>query len=66
MIGSPDPLWPSVPASNVELWPAALFLFLFVSAIPFRALNLRDCVAIWDNHLLSFVPFTLAQHLTEV
>jgi hypothetical protein len=42
------------------------FPFLFVSAILFRVLNLQDYVAIWYTHLLSFVPFTLTQHLTEV
>jgi hypothetical protein len=41
-------------------------LFLFASAISFRELNLRESVAKWDTHLLSFVSFTSTKHLTKV
>jgi hypothetical protein len=66
MIGSPRRSSRRSRVSNVKLQRPLSFPFLFVSAIPFRALNLQDCVAIWDIHLLSFVPFTLTQHLTKV
>jgi hypothetical protein len=42
------------------------FPLFFASSISIKALNLRDSDAIWRTHLLSFVPFTLTQHLIEV
>ncbi len=51
---------------QIQESPPTLFLFLFVSAIPFRALNLPDSVAFWYIHVLWFEPFTLSEHLTEL
>ncbi len=51
---------------QIQECPPTLFLFLFVSAIPFRALNLPDSVAFWYIHVLWFEPFTLSEHLTEL